>query len=41
MPVEASAGGRTKFNRHHLGVPTTHALDAACVGEVEVLAPPL
>ena len=37
LPVEASSGGRTKFNRSRLGIPKTHALDAACVGEVEVL----
>jgi hypothetical protein len=32
LPVEASAGGRTKFNRSRLGT-----LDAACVGEVATL----
>ena len=37
LPVEASSGGRTKFNRTRLGIPKTHALDAACVGEVENL----
>lgn len=37
LPVEASSGGRTKWNRHRLDVPKTHALDAACVGEVEAL----
>jgi hypothetical protein len=30
-------GGRTKFNRCRLGIPKTHALDAAGVGEVEAL----
>jgi 5-methylcytosine-specific restriction endonuclease McrA len=35
IPVEASSGGRTKFDRSRLGIPKTHALDAACVGEVE------
>jgi hypothetical protein len=35
LPVEASSGGRTKFNRSRLNVPKTHALDAACVGEVD------
>jgi 5-methylcytosine-specific restriction endonuclease McrA len=34
LPVETGSGGRTKFNRKALGVPKTHALDAACVGEV-------
>lgn len=34
LPVELASGGRTKFNRRTLGVPKTHALDAACVGQV-------
>lgn len=34
LPVEASTGGRTKWNRTRFGVPKSHALDAACVGEV-------
>lgn len=34
LPIEASAGGRTKFNRHLLGIPKMHCLDAVCVGEV-------
>ncbi len=37
LPVESSSGGRTKFNRTSLGVPKTHALDAACVGQVDSL----
>jgi len=37
LPVEAASGGRTKWNRHRMGVPKTHALDAACVGKVEAL----
>ena len=37
LPVEASSGGRTKYNRCRLGIPKTHALDAACVGKVETL----
>ena len=37
LPVELASGGRTKFNRCRLGVPKTHALDAACVGKVEAL----
>ena len=37
LPVETSTGGRTKFNRIRLGVPKTHALDAACVGEFGAL----
>lgn len=37
LPVEASSGGRTKYNRSRLGIPKAHALDAACVGEVEVV----
>lgn len=35
LPVEAATGGRTKWNRSRLGVPKTHALDAACVGQVD------
>ena len=35
MPVTTGSGGRTKFNRQRLGIPKTHALDAACVGPVE------
>lgn len=34
LQVEAASGGRTKFNRARLGIPKTHALDAACVGAV-------
>ncbi len=34
LPVETSTGGRTKWNRTRLGIPKSHALDAACVGEV-------
>lgn len=37
LPVELSTGGRTKFNRHQLKIPKTHALDAACVGEVSAV----
>lgn len=37
LPVSTGSGGRTKWNRSRLGVPKTHALDAACVGEVEGL----
>jgi hypothetical protein len=38
LPLALSTGGRTKFNRSRLGIPKTHALDAACVGEVATLA---
>ena len=38
LPVELASGGRTKFNRHQLSVPKTHALDAACVGEVSAVS---
>lgn len=36
-PVAVFSGGRTKWNRSRLGIPKTHALDAACVGVVENL----
>lgn len=38
LPVTAGSGGLTKFNRHVLGIPKTHALDAACVGQVDALS---
>jgi 5-methylcytosine-specific restriction endonuclease McrA len=34
LPVETGTGGQTKWNRSHLGIVKTHALDAACVGNV-------
>jgi len=37
LPVSTGSGGQTKFNRTRLGIPKTHWLDAACVGEVESL----
>ena len=37
VPIELSSGGRTKFNRSRLSIPKTHALDAACVGEIDFL----
>ncbi|MGB3559528.1 MAG: RNA-guided endonuclease IscB [Geitlerinemataceae cyanobacterium] len=32
LPVTTGSGGLTKFNRTGLGLPKTHWLDAACVG---------
>jgi 5-methylcytosine-specific restriction endonuclease McrA len=37
LPVEVATGGRTKYNRSRLDAPKTHALDAACVGDIEQL----
>lgn len=37
MAVTTASGGQSKFNRHVLSVPKTHALDAACVGQVDAL----
>lgn len=37
LPVTTSTGGRTKWNRTRLGLPKTHAIDAACVGNVDGL----
>lgn len=37
LPVDVASGGRTKWNRHRLGLPKTHCLDAACVGRVDAL----
>lgn len=40
LPVETGSGAQTKFNRARLGIIKTHALDAACVGQVgDVLRP--
>jgi hypothetical protein len=38
LQVEAWSGGRTKYNRCRIGIPKTHALDAACVGRIETLS---
>ena len=35
--VELASGGQTKFNRCTLGIPKTHALDAACVGKMQAI----
>jgi 5-methylcytosine-specific restriction endonuclease McrA len=37
IPVECWSGGRTKWNRHRTSTPKTHALDAACCGELDTL----
>jgi 5-methylcytosine-specific restriction endonuclease McrA len=37
LPIEASSGGRTKYNRSRLAIAKSDALDAACVGEVGTL----
>jgi 5-methylcytosine-specific restriction endonuclease McrA len=37
LPVKIASGGRTKYNRSRLNIPKTHALDAACVGDVTAL----
>ena len=37
LPVETATGGLTKWNRTRLGLGKTHALDAACVGNVSEL----
>jgi 5-methylcytosine-specific restriction endonuclease McrA len=34
LPVTTGSGGQTKFNRTRLGIPKSHALDAACVGNI-------
>lgn len=38
LPVMTGTGAETKFNRIRLGVPKTHALDAACVGQTSSIA---
>lgn len=37
MPVSCFSGGHTKWNRIRLGVPKTHALDAAVVGPTQTI----
>jgi hypothetical protein len=37
LPVITASGGHTKWNRGRLGLPKTHALDAACVANVDLL----
>jgi 5-methylcytosine-specific restriction endonuclease McrA len=37
LPVECGSGGHTKWNRAQLGIPKSHALDAACVGRIDAL----
>lgn len=37
LPVETASGGKTKWNRSRLDIPKAHALDAACVGNIEAL----
>lgn len=37
VPVTMWSGGRTKFNRAQLNIPKTHALDAACVGNIDAI----
>lgn len=38
LAVAIGTGAQTKFNRRRLGVPKTHALDAACVGDMDVIS---
>jgi len=37
LPLTTGSGGLSKFNRTRLGLPKTHWLDAACVGETPTL----
>lgn len=37
LPINTGSGGLTKFNRTRLGLPKTHWLDAACVGQLDTL----
>lgn len=37
LTVRVGTGGRTKYNRSRFGLPQTHWLDAACVGEMEAI----
>jgi 5-methylcytosine-specific restriction endonuclease McrA len=33
LPIETGSGGRTKYNRSVRGLPKTHWVDAACIGQ--------
>lgn len=37
LPVAIGTGAQTKYNRTRLDVPKTHALDAACVGDITAI----
>jgi 5-methylcytosine-specific restriction endonuclease McrA len=37
LPVSTGSGGRTKFNRHRLSIPKSHALDAVCAGNMDTI----
>ena len=37
LAVETGTGAQTKFNRMRLEMPKSHALDAACVGDIEAV----
>lgn len=37
LPVTTGTGGQTKYNRTRLNLPKSHWLDAACVGQVDLL----
>jgi 5-methylcytosine-specific restriction endonuclease McrA len=38
LPVTTGSGGRTKFNRHRFSIPKAHALDAVCVGNMDLIS---
>jgi 5-methylcytosine-specific restriction endonuclease McrA len=38
LSVETGSGGQTKYNRRRLEMPKSHALDAACVGNVHAVS---
>ena len=37
LPVTTGSGGRTKYNRHRLSIPKSHALDAVCAGNMDLI----
>ncbi|HCF4343549.1 TPA: HNH endonuclease, partial [Pseudomonas aeruginosa] len=37
LSVTTGTGAQTKYNRRRLDLPKTHALDAACVGEIRAI----
>jgi hypothetical protein len=37
LPVSTGSGGHTKYNRHRLRIPKSHALDAVCAGNMDTI----
>jgi hypothetical protein len=38
LTISTGSGGRTKFNRKRFSIPKTHALDAVCAGNMDLIS---